>query len=180
MPGVARGVQWEDLSRDCRGTGEGKPARVRSPEGGALPKSLHGGESWPKSRRRPRLVTPPIPGAGTKPDCGQAGRNQARDLVPEQQVPVQLPERLQGCSGKARPGTADPPLPQLRPLRTHSATRRSSAPAPSQAAPSSPSLGAAATASHSQPTSALKAGLGGGPFPSGRGGSSPSAGRALR
>lgn len=153
-------VGWRDVRAWCgegsamgrtvpgqQGDWGGKAGPSQVARGWGFAEEPHGGESWPKSRRRPRLVTPPIPGAGTKPDCGQAGRNQARDLVPEQQVPVRLPERLQGCSGKARPGTADPSLPQPRPLRTHSATRRSSAPAPSPAAPSSPSLGATATAS---------------------------------
>lgn len=91
--------------------GKAGPSQVA--QGWGFAEEPHRDESWPKPRRRPRLATPPIPGAGTKPDSRQAGRSQARDLVAKQQVPVQLPERLQGCSGKTRPGTADPSLPQL-------------------------------------------------------------------
>lgn len=73
MPGVARGVQWEELSRDSRGTGEGKPARVRSPEDGALPKSLtevRAGQSRGEGRvwsPRPSLVLARNPTVG-KPE----------------------------------------------------------------------------------------------------------------
>lgn len=82
-----------------------------------------------------------------------------------------LRERLQRGNG-TRCGRPARGLPRLSPdpLRTHSAIRRSSAPAPSLVAPSSPGRGAAAAAAcHSQPTAAPKPALGGGPFPSGRG-----------
>lgn len=42
VPGVVRRCSGEELSQDSSGTGEGKPARVRLPKGGVLPRSLTG------------------------------------------------------------------------------------------------------------------------------------------
>lgn len=81
--------------------GKARPSQVA--RGWGFAEEPHQGESWPKPRRRPRLATPPIPGAGTKPDSGQAGRSQARDLVPKQQVPVQAPREAAELQRESRP-----------------------------------------------------------------------------
>lgn len=113
VPGVARGVQWEELSRDSTGTWEGKSARVRSPKGGALRKNLTGvrvgqsrgeGRVWPP---RPSLVLARNPTLG-KPEGVKPGT-----WSQSNKCPCSSQRGCRAAAGKKTP--VQPTLPGLIP-----------------------------------------------------------------
>lgn len=147
-----------------KGRGRKSQAGGRSPRAGPWGQSQADARGCPMRGRRP-LAPAPCPSLVL---ARNRGGKESRKKSPQgrgfqsNKCPRRLPKRLLVRGRKAKHGEAAswPSLFQPLPHRTHSATRRSSAPVPSPAAPSSQHCREAATTSRSQPTLAARKQLG--------------------
>lgn len=138
-PAAGRGQRRRGYARGPREEMPGRELQPRAsgPEPG---QGYRGADASEEEAARSR--TPLSPGWQGRGLWGEAGREAGSPTGTGSQCnkyPRRLPKRLQACGRFARPGAAAPWPSPSRPLphRTYSATRRSSAPVPSLAAPSS-------------------------------------------
>lgn len=153
-PGGAE-ERWEPRRGQAQGPREKKPGWGPLTQGKASGPKRGRDEAVPHEREKATRSTPPIL-VLTRNRGGKESRKKSQQGRGSQsnKCPRRLPKKLLVRGRKARHSVAAswPSHAQPLPHRTHSATRRSSAPVPSPAAPSSQHCRRAASASRLQPT----------------------------